>query len=159
MTRLRDNQRSACYNWERSLPEWPGEPIYDLQQARWWVHKVWLDYIGHDTPPEVRDGRGRRTACGSRWAIKLPRFARHEMYVLHEVAHSVIRYRDPHKEHCAPHGPEFARLVLDLYHHYKGVSLSEGRRLGVHQRPRRVRFATRARMTELGLTPLPRSRK
>jgi len=157
VTKPRDNQRSAVYKWERSLDAWPGEHL-SLHECRWWVHRVWLDYIPGDPPPKIKDGRGRRSGYGNRYVIKLPREARYELYVLHEVAHAIVHYRDRLRRTCAGHGPEYARLVLDLYSRYKGVSLSEGRRLGVHQRPRRVRFATRARMEELSLKRLPRFR-
>jgi hypothetical protein len=76
--------------------------------------------------------------------------------VLHEAAHAVIdqrKYWHLHRTMLASHGPEFARLYLDLLADYAGVSKSEARHLGVIQKPRRVRFATRARMEELGIVP------
>jgi hypothetical protein len=64
--------------------------------------------------------------------------------VLHEVAHSLQEVPEiwPDKKVNGPwHGPTFASLVLDLYRRYMGIDAVKARKAGIHQKPRRVRFA------------------
>lgn len=69
----------------------------------------------------VLDGRGRRKACATfyygRRAIKLPKWARNEYVILHEVAHHLTRL-DGHKA-------EFASCLLDLVRHFLGKDSAE----------------------------------
>jgi hypothetical protein len=60
----------------------------------------------------VTDGRGRRHACGSREAIKLPRWARTRAVVLHECAHGLARDM---------HGPEFVAVYVGLLERFAGL--------------------------------------
>lgn len=134
---MRDSQRKAVYAWEEKVAELAdgaNRPI-TLDECHDLVVRVWGDYFPGLDPPEVVDGRGRRSPCGSRERIALPRFARRPIVVLHEVAHSF----DPEGP---AHGPCFARLALELYSRYAGVSKAQAKSLGVHQKPRRVRFAS-----------------
>jgi hypothetical protein len=64
------------------------------------------------SPPRVTDGRGRRHACGSRQAIKLPRWARTRAIVLHECAHGLA---------ADLHGPEFVAVYVDLLARFAGL--------------------------------------
>jgi hypothetical protein len=84
-------------------------------------------------PPAVRDGRGRRRGYGSRRVVKLPRPCRSPGFVLHEVAHAAAPR--------AGHGPDFARVLLDLLVRHEGVDRFEASLLAAVQRPRRVRLA------------------
>lgn len=62
-------------------------------------------------PPALGDGRGRRHACGSREVIKLPRWARTRVIVLHECAHGMTR---------DGHGPAFVRAYVTLLCQFAG---------------------------------------
>lgn len=134
----RDQQRSAVYAWERSIeaahPHLSRKLL--LSECGDYIAKVWADYRPGQKPPELGDGRGRSRACGSRWSIKLPTWARKPVVVLHEIAHSLVP--------ADQHGPLFARLFFELLTHYEKVPASEIRWIAVHQKPRRVRFAEAA---------------
>jgi hypothetical protein len=136
----RDSQRSAVYAWEKSLPEWPGEAL-SLAGCQELVRRVWGDHL-HTDAPLVTDGRGRRRACYAphNHQIRLPRWSRTSLVVLHEVAHAIL-FVSESPDSRAHHGPEFARLYLNFLHHYGDVDLSRARSRAVHQRPRRVYFA------------------
>lgn len=136
---MRDSQRSAVYAWERALEErFPHlKTKMSLEECGELIARVWEDHRPGQTPPQLGDGRRRRTACGSRHSICLPRWARHPSVVLHEVAHGLAAFVAP----GPAHGPGFARVFLDLLAHYAKIPANEARALAVHQKPRRVRFA------------------
>jgi hypothetical protein len=136
MNAIRDGQRSAVYAWENSLRKrWPEKDIQlTLEQCKELVNRVWRDYRPDVEAPTVHDGRGRRSAAGSRWRIMLPRWARCMLPVLHEIAHSL--QTDPPMP-----GRVFTTLLLELWTHYADIPGGEARRLAVHQTPRRVWFA------------------
>ncbi|NKB86703.1 MAG: hypothetical protein GKS06_00580 [Acidobacteria bacterium] len=149
MGSARDSQRSAVYTWERKLPAWPGPPL-SLPECQQLVARVWNDHL--DAPaPHVTDGRSRRTACYvyDDHQIRLPRWSRSLMVVLHETAHAHLWAALPN---AAGHGPEYARLYLDLLERYAGVDPETARWRGSRQRPRRVRFAPPEAL------PMPRDR-
>ena len=136
----RDTQRSAVYAWERALPAWPGQAL-TLAQCAELVARVWHDHL--DSPaPRVTDGRARRTACYvyDDHEIRLPRWSRTTMIVLHEVAHGVLWATQPT---AAGHGPEYARLYLEMLARYADVDVATAHWRGTRQRPRKVRFAPR----------------
>jgi putative metallohydrolase (TIGR04338 family) len=98
---------------------------YEWFTARW--HISTPSYI-EGNAPLVGDGRARRSACwdADEYVIKLPKWARTEWVILHEMAHWItdratvpradgrglwIRQYDP--EHAA-HGKEFAAVYLEL---------------------------------------------
>lgn len=140
MSPTRDSQRSALYAWERALPEWPGREM-SLAGCQELVRRVWGDHLRSDAPL-VTDGRGRRRACYAphNHQIRLPRWSRTSMVVLHETAHAILFATDAPDDR-AHHGPEFARLYLNLLYHYDGIDLSRARSAAIHLRPRRVYFA------------------
>jgi hypothetical protein len=91
-------------------------------------------------PPEILPGNGRRSACYQVFghSIKLPLWARNKHTVLHEVAHAVIVHKG--SLDYAHHGPEFARLFLDMLDRFGGVkNIRELRRLA---KKMGVKFAT-----------------
>ena len=139
----RDQQRSAVYAWERAIEAaFPDvSRKLPLSECGDYIARVWNDYRPGTNPPELGDGRGRSHACGSRWSIKLPVWARKPIVVLHEVAHALTP--------ADRHGPLFARLFFELLTHYEKVPAAKIRSLAVHQKPRRVRFA------EAGSAPKP----
>lgn len=136
---MRDSQRQAVYNWERGLMAKFPSPELTLAECTELVNRVWRDYRPDSVPPKVLDGRGRSKACGSRWQIKLPRWARRPIVVLHEVAHALLDGKE-----LMFHGREFAMLVLELWNRYAGVPRDVARAAAIHQKPRRVRFAVAA---------------
>jgi hypothetical protein len=116
-TRPRDFQRSRVYRWE-ALHVFPhaGERL-PLAQCRVLVEQAyrWFEAPGPDpawTPPLVTDGRGRRHACGSRAAIKLPLWARTRAVVLHECAHGMAEDQ---------HGPGFVAVYVLLLQRFAGL--------------------------------------
>jgi putative metallohydrolase (TIGR04338 family) len=112
----RDGQRQRLYDAERDVDV--GKPlpkVSDMQDyldrmvaEDWWTAAFRVERI------YVYDGRGRTSATGyptdaREGAIKMPRWSRHEIFVLHEVAHVLVWHR-PH----AGHGRLFARVFLEL---------------------------------------------
>jgi hypothetical protein len=135
---MRDTQRQAVYSWEHEA-ERAHPPLarrLTFEECRAYIARVWNDYRPGTEPPKLGDGRGRSNACGSRWSIKLPAWARKPSTLLHEVAHALTGL---HSE--AAHGSIFARLTLELFVHYEGAPAAKLRALAIHQKPRRVRFA------------------
>lgn len=144
----RDSQRTAVYRWGHAVAEkYPDlKTPMSLDDCEALVRRVWSDYRLGETPPVVTDGRGRRHAWGDRHRIKLPIWARTTHVVLHEITHSLLPDMNSH-------GPAFARLFLELLVRYGDAGAKDVRALGVHQRPRRVRFAPAESV------PKPRSRE
>ena len=106
----RDFQRTRVYRWEAAhvLPH-AAEPL-TLEACRTLVAAV-FHWAGRPAPV-VTDGRGRRHACGSPEAIKLPRWARTRAIVLHECAHGLARDM---------HGPEFVAIYVLLLERFAGL--------------------------------------
>jgi putative metallohydrolase (TIGR04338 family) len=123
----RDFQRSRVYAAERELD---GTPTHrKLAECQAFVDKVlrskWWRSRGGESGIVVEDGRGRSRACyqsgffsmtgrGIRPpVVKLPRWARSELVILHELAHSLTN--------GGPwHGREFARNFLALVGRFMG---------------------------------------
>ena len=72
-------------------------------------------------PPVVKDGRGRRIACGGLMFIKLPKWARMNYVVLHECAHGLTM----HLGGKEAHGPLFVRVYIELVSKLTGIKVSE----------------------------------
>jgi hypothetical protein len=113
----RDFQRARVYRWEAEhvFPH-AGERL-SLERCRTLVEAAyrWHEEPGADpawAPPAVTDGRGRRHACGSRAAIKLPRWARTRAVVLHECAHGMADDQ---------HGPGFVAAYVELLARFAGL--------------------------------------
>lgn len=107
------------------------QAYYDeLLRSTWWKHR-WP----HIKKVRIKDGRGTRKARGSlkidffaeqsgsmeftirstaSALINLPRWARREWVMLHELAHSVT------PDSLPAHGPDFAANYLTLIHHKLG---------------------------------------
>ncbi len=137
---MRDSQRQAVYDWgNRVARKFPGldDPM-TLEDCQALADKISADYGVH--PPTITDGRGRRRAAYKSWRrqIPLPKWARTVYYVCHEMAHALNRASE------AVHGPAFARIQLDLLVRYGKAPRGEVKAMGVHQKPRRVRFVKTA---------------
>ncbi len=138
----RDTQRQAVYRWESSIftRDTCGS-LLSLAACQELVNAAWRRYLPITRVPRVLDGRARRRGCWDGWDVRLPRATRHAFYVLHEVAHGLLDWHMTDTTYAA-HGPEFARLLMELWdHHLDAPTIGEMRSLGVRQRPRRVRFA------------------
>lgn len=73
------------------------------------------------------DGRGRRNACGNRYDIRLPKWARQPVVVIHEVSHSIhcnLWQWTPGQEY-ATHGSMFVRTYIEVLLRFE---YSSGRR-------------------------------
>lgn len=119
--RPRDSQRSRVYAAERGVPQ--GAKFKGFAECRAYVDGIvasgwWREKFPHVPTVEVKDGRGRRHAGGSAQHrfVTLPRWARNELIVLHELAHVVDAPNNP------GHGPEFARLYLEFVREWRGES-------------------------------------
>ena len=113
----RDNQRVKVYRigWFYGSRDEGTE--FTLDQCRALIDKAHARY-GLAFTGRLLDGRGARVAHGSPSEISLPRWARQPAYILHEAAHAISQslYRRPGQIlSIAPHGPEFARIMIDLY--------------------------------------------
>lgn len=120
-TRQRDFQRGRVYRWEGEhvLPH--DREILSLAECTRLVEVAyrWAEAdrtgLADWRPPCVQDGRGRRHACGSRQAIKLPRWARTRPVVLHECAHGMADDQ---------HGPRFVARYVELLERFLGLDRS-----------------------------------
>lgn len=142
----RDSQKQAVYNWEMALEKKLNlAHLMSLEDCQALVNKIWVKYRGNRLkPPKVKDGRRRKVPIYEPWShyIKLPRWSRSKIVVLHETAHALLRYRN------IAHGPVFARLVFDLWCSELNLDRSMVRRMASEQRPRRVRLALRAEVEQ-----------
>lgn len=116
---MRDSQRSALYRAEDEVDA--GRRLASIDDVQAYVDRIlgssyWERLTGAPRTVVVRDGRGRRHACaGQTWfgaELRLPRWSRSELVVLHELAHTVT------PETCAGHGREFAANYLRLVRRY-----------------------------------------
>ena len=100
--RARDNQRSKVYNWEDTL----SHTQMTLAACEALANKMRAVYgLG---PVLVKDGRGTRRARAFGSSISLPSWARTNIIVLHETAHTIDAWDNP------SHGPVFMRIYIDL---------------------------------------------
>ena len=150
-----DRQRSALYRAEDRVP-W-GRKFNGIPEAQAFVDQVISSSAWEFAPTEdadgvawvvprvvvVRDGRGRRHACSERaWfgsEIKLPKWARTELIVLHELAHVRVPPGFP------PHGARFAAEYLALVRRFASEDIAdaleasfreEGVKVGAIETPR-----------------------
>ena len=112
-----DRQRQRVYDAERAISQgWRFFKVSDMQA---WVDELvgsdwWREQRFGAVQVEVKDGRGRRSACGYLWAgaigvVKMPRQYRTQLILCHELGH-VVTPRKPH----AGHGRLFAANYLAL---------------------------------------------
>lgn len=139
--RPRDSQRKKVYNSERTHSLWTWDAQYESVQevqalvdkmckTRWFKsrfpkyafdQKAIRKYGRSADGIKVLDGRGRRGACGStRGFIKLPRWSRSDLVILHEIAHVVTRRNGYHGPLPAFHGREFCANYLALVRRFLG---------------------------------------
>ena len=118
---IRDQQRQKVYTWEREVWEIDSKLTkkLTLEECQELVNLAYFRYRPNALrTPRVTDGRGTRRAMAYGTSkISLPMWARHPGVVLHEVAHTLTCSSD-----YAAHGPEFVRVMCDLWKWYCGVS-------------------------------------
>lgn len=114
---MRDSQRQKVYESEACL-DWVVEPIYFLtiDTCQWYVDQLLESKFFRNRWPlldEVQVDAGRSIVHawteGSR--ISLPRWARCEWVILHELSHAIVNTYYPDG---APHGREFCSIYLQL---------------------------------------------
>ncbi len=125
-SRPRDTQRARLYRAEDAVPR--GRELATVDAMQGFVDAVVASVSWQRVPDAprsivVRDGRGRRGACAEGcWhgaVLRIPRWARCERILLHELAHAAT------PNECAPHGPEFAGRYLALVRRFVSESLWE----------------------------------
>lgn len=118
----RDSQRQKVYDAERTIAAWGDERFETLLEleawlngilARAWFKRRWPTF----RQLSIKDGRGRRSACGESLQIggnpvigeiTMPLWARTKLVALHELAHCLT----PNK--YASHGREFCKVFVEL---------------------------------------------
>ena len=139
--RKRDFQRSKVYRSERDLSAGLGEyggRVETIPEIQKWINQIvasrWMKgylsrqrnrgrkhAIGHPGKSvRVTDGRGRRTACaqlnGNQTAeIKMPKWSRSKLVILHELTHVYTNWRYP-----AWHGRQFCANYLEFVKRWIG---------------------------------------
>jgi putative metallohydrolase (TIGR04338 family) len=115
----RDSQRSRLYDAERALRG--GRRFVTVDECQAYVDGVLASEWWRSRFPRVRairvtDGRGRRHAGAfvESARIALPKWARTERVLLHEIAHHAA------PRAAAAHGPEFARIYVELVREFRG---------------------------------------
>lgn len=108
---MRDTQRQRVYDAERKVPASPigtgsmNEIVAFVEKV---VGSAWWQRRSRVRTVICKDGRGRVNACAYGNTIKIPRWGRSKMVVLHELAHVL------NDSGGAPHGREFAAAYLAL---------------------------------------------
>lgn len=128
VARKRDSQRSKVYAWGWALYPYSipvmKKGILTLSECADLAGEALASYnaIGLSMPL-IRPGKGARLARGGEHELILPIWARQEETVLHEVAHSIMGRIGREKD--AAHGPEFARICVELWSRYTSLTKHE----------------------------------
>lgn len=110
-TRPRDSQRARLYRAETEVDSGRRLPTVERMQA--WVDALagadWFQARWGERAFDVRPGFGHRRATADQHGVlQMPKWARTELVLLHEVAHCLTPVT------CAAHGPEYAGVLLAL---------------------------------------------
>jgi putative metallohydrolase (TIGR04338 family) len=128
---MRDSQRGKINKAQAEIDfgkELPTVPEIEAYLKKIMATKWWLDRWPYKKNIQVKDGHHCRWARGinggkNGGTIILPRWARHERTILHEVAHVLT------PQHTVAHGPEFASIFLGLVTRFMGKDSGEKLRL------------------------------
>ena len=109
MTRPRDSQRARLYRAEAEVDAGRRLPTVEKMQA--YVDSLvgadWFVVRWGRRSFDVRPGFGHRRATADEdGVLQMPRWARTELVLLHEVAHCLT------PRHVAAHGPEYAGVLV-----------------------------------------------
>lgn len=134
---VRDSQRIRVYRANSGVL---GTPLPHMEDVRLFCHDVltstlWNKLFPKDTPwkvPPLKPGRGARSAHvlwyeDGRIEIAFPKAYRYATYVLHELAHYGIGYRND----IAAHGPEFVGIWLTLVREFCSARTSHALERGL----------------------------
>ena len=110
-SRPRDSQRARLYRAEGEVDAGRKLPTVERMQA--WVDGLvradWFVGRWGERAFDVRPGFGhRRATANADGVLQMPKWARTELVLLHEVAHCLA------PSTCAAHGPEYAGVLLSL---------------------------------------------
>ena len=110
-TRPRDSQRARLYRAEGEVD--PGRRLPTVERMQAWVDALvatdWFVARWGTRCFEVRPGFGhRRATADANGVLQMPKWARSELVLLHEVAHCLTPVT------LASHGPEYAGILLAL---------------------------------------------
>ena len=111
MTRPRDSQRARLYRAEGEVDCGRGLPSVERMQAYvdGLVAADWFVVRWGARSFEVRPGFGhRRATADERGVLQMPKWARTELVLLHEIAHCLT------PPTFASHGPEYAGVLVAL---------------------------------------------
>ena len=130
MSRDRDNQKEKVYRAEReTFSEWDEDAatLVDLREAQAYSNKVTSSSLyrnlGGPSFVLVKDGRSRRRAgMVGPTTIALPKWARQEAMVIHELTHVLLHHID---RRAASHGPEFVLLFRRLVEDQLGEDMRQ----------------------------------
>ena len=121
-TRPRDNQRAKLYRAEFEVDAGRRLPTVDRMQAYvdGLVRLQWFAARWPDRGFEVRPGFGHRRATADvNGVLQMPKWARSELVLLHEVAHCLTPWS------FASHGPEYAGVLLSIVRHGMGPARAQ----------------------------------
>lgn len=109
--RPRDAQRARLYRAESSVA--PGRRLPTVERMQAYVDALvgagWFVARWGARSFDVRPGFGhRRATADANGLLQMPKWARSELVLLHEVAHCLTPVT------CAAHGPEYAGVLLSL---------------------------------------------
>ena len=118
MDRPRDSQRARLYRAENAVDA--GRPLPTVPVMQAYIDEVaatgWFIDRWGDRSFEVRPGYGHKRATATPdGVLQMPRWARREMTILHEVAHCLT------PESFAAHGSEYAGVLLALVRRAMGL--------------------------------------
>ena len=127
---MRDFQRAKAYKAERELSIWTynGQDFRSVAEMQKYVdrltsYKWFVDQFGSGWKITVKDGRGRRKACGAMTGartgyVKMPLWSRSKLVLLHEVAHAINKRWDRH-------GPYWAASYILLVEKMLGEEIAQ----------------------------------
>ncbi len=120
--RPRDSQRARLYRAEFEVP--PGKRLTTVEKLQAYVDALvradWFAARWPDRSFEVRPGFGHRRATADlNGVLQMPKWARTEMVLLHEVAHCLTPWI------YASHGPEYAGVLLSLVRRSMGPATGQ----------------------------------
>lgn len=120
-TKIRDQQRSRVYSLDHVLGlDYNTSNDLPLTEVKRICDKIADAYgLRH---PQIKDGRGRRSAYASYHEVGFPRGHRQLEPISHEMAHYIILNK---MVRVAMHGPEMARVMLNLNARLTGTPISD----------------------------------
>ena len=157
MARPRDSQRSKVYAAELesggAAMQNPPARLKTVYRCQAWVDEItnsrWWQFRSGVAKVKVFDGRGTTCARGgyfgnhgkkNGWGVNLPKWARSEMVILHELAHILTPVNEPW------HGRRFCRNYLALVGRW--MSRDSAIKLRACFKKHRVKWVTQRRRSD-----------